>query len=384
MSVGATFEGGPLHPERWDFVGDVAGSLPWMRALRRPHCNLTCSELHVSGSVTALTLLAGYPRQINRLPSRKRRTVTPKLDPHLKRRTVLLVATALIATVALAACGSSSSGGGAAATTKTTAAVASGVDQTVAALVPAKIRAAGSLNVATGSGYAPFEFYGTDNKTLLGVDPDIVQAIGAILGLKVNLAKLQFDSIIPGLQSGRYDAGDAAMSVTPTRNKVVDFVSYFKGGTSLMVKSGSTLNLTLDNLCGHTIAAEKGTIYADDYLPKFSSTCTGAGSKAIKIGVYTDQPTATLAVQDGRADATMSDYGPLAYIAQQAGGKFEVLNINYKPSLYGIALPKGSTLAPAIEGALKALIANGTYEKILTKWQVVKGAITDPAISTNG
>lgn len=157
-----------------------------------------------------------------------------------------------------------------------------------AALVPAAVRQAGVLKVATGSGYPPFEFYDTDNKTLIGVDPELMQALGAELKLKVTLTDLKFDAIIPGLQSKRFDAGSAAMGITPVRNKVVDFVSYFEGGTSLMVKTGNPDKLTLATLCGHKIAVEKGTIYADDYLPSFASACTSAGKPAVSVDVYPD------------------------------------------------------------------------------------------------
>jgi polar amino acid transport system substrate-binding protein len=257
-----------------------------------------------------------------------------------------------------------------------------GAGQSAAALLPADIKQSGQLKVATGSGYPPFEFYGADNKTLIGVDPEIMQALGAAMGLKVTFADLKFDSIIPSLQAKRYDVGSAAMSVTPVRNKVVDFVSYFKGGTTLIVKAGNPSNLTLDSLCGHKLAVQKGTIYADDYVPEFNKACTDAGKPAINVDVYPDQPQATLALSSGRAEASMSDYGPLAYVAQQAKGQFEVLQENYKPSLYGIALPKGSALAPAIQAGLKQIIADGSYQKILQKWQVQAGAISDPTIST--
>ncbi len=77
----------------------------------------------------------------------------------------------------------------------------------------------------------------------------------------------------------------------------------------------------------------------------------------------------------------MSDYGPLAYIATPAKGQFEVLQENYKPAPYGIALPKGSALAPAVQAGLKEMIADGSYKKILDKWQVSAGAINAPTIS---
>jgi polar amino acid transport system substrate-binding protein len=217
-----------------------------------------------------------------------------------------------------AGAGASSSGGTSSAVAGSSGAAGGSADAAAAALVPANVRQTGELKVATGSGYPPFEFYGPDNKTLIGVDPEIMQAIGGVLGLKVTLTDLKFDSIIPGLAAKRYDVGDAAMSITPVRNKTVDFVSYFKGGTSLIVKSGNPANLTLDTLCGHKIAVEKGTIYADDYLPVFTKACTDAGKQAISVDLYPDQPQATLALSSGRAEASMSDYGPLAYIAQQA------------------------------------------------------------------
>lgn len=295
-------------------------------------------------------------------------------------RISMLGAGALAGVVALSGCASPGTGSAPSATTS----ISTSTDSALAALVPAEIKSSGVLNIATGAGYPPFEYYDTDNKTIIGFDPDLISAVAGELGLKPKFADLKFDAIIPGLQSKRYDVGSAALGVTAERLKVLDFVSYFKGGTSLMVKTGNPLKLTLTTMCGHTIAAQKGTIYSDDYLPAFNKACTSAGKKAITVGVYPDQPGATLAVSSGRADATMDDYGPLTYVAKQSKGTFEVLNVQYKTTPYGLAVPKGSKLAPAIEAALKKLIANGTYTKILDKWKLSAGAITEPVTSTNG
>lgn len=314
-------------------------------------------------------------------------TPQPKAAP--ARRTTLLATSVVAAVLLLGACGDiNGAGGGATAAPTGSEGAATAPAQTAhavvpeaAALLPADAKAKGVLTVATGEGYPPFEFYAADNKTLQGVDPELMSAVGDSLGLKADLKVLKFDAIIPGMQGGRYDVAAAAMGITPTRNKVVDFVSYFQGGTSIMFPKGNPLKLTLETMCGHTIAAQKGTIYATDYLPEFSKKCTDAGQKEINVAVYPDQPSATLAVSSGRADATMDDFGPLAYVAQQSNDKFEVLDANYKPAPYGIALDHGSELAPAVEKALEALIADGTYGKILEKWGVDAGAITDPAVS---
>nr|WP_240188921.1 ABC transporter substrate-binding protein [Nakamurella flavida] len=235
--------------------------------------------------------------------------------------------------------------------------------------------------VATGEGYPPFEFYAEDNTTLTGVDPDLVAAVAGALGLQPDLQVLKFDGIIPGLQGGRYDMAAAAMGVTDERNKVVDFVTYFEGGTSIMTAADNPLGLTLDNLCGHRIAAQKGTIYADNYLPLFNQTCLDAGQSEITVDIYPDAAQTNLAVGNGRADAVVSDFGPLAYAAQQANGQFFVLDASYDPAPYGFAVPNGSELAPAIEAALDAIVADGTYGEILDKWDVATGAITDPTVS---
>jgi polar amino acid transport system substrate-binding protein len=315
--------------------------------------------------------------------------MTSPLKATRTRPTMLLAVSVAAAALLLGACGdvngpsggapaaSPGAGGGASASTHTAHAVV----PEAAALLPADAKSKGTLTVATGEGYPPFEFYAEDNKTLQGVDPELISAVGESLGLKPDLKVLKFDAIIPGMQGGRYDVAAAAMGITPTRNKVVDFVSYFQGGTSIMFPKGNPLKLTLDTMCGHTVAAQKGTIYATDYLPKFVKKCTDGGQEAIKVAIYPDQPSATLAVSSGRADATMDDFGPLAYVAQQSNGKFEVLDANYSPAPYGIAMDHGSELAPAVEKALEALIADGTYGKVLDKWGVSAGAIKDPAVS---
>ena len=120
--------------------------------------------------------------------------------------------------------------------------------------------------------------------------------------------------------------------------------------------------------------------YADQYLPGFSQACTDAGQEAVTVDTYPDQPQATLALSSGRADATISDVGPLAYVAQQSEGRFEVLDANYQPAPYGLALPKGSELGPAVEAAVRALVADGTYAAVLERWDVQAGAVDDPVL----
>lgn len=306
------------------------------------------------------------------------------------RTPVRVVAVGITSSLLLTACGSSGGtsgqaapGGGSAASgaSSSSSSTALGKDDAIAAMVPASIRSSGKLTIATEGAYAPFELFASDNKTLIGVDPELGTALAQVMGLKANLVNVKFDSIIPGLQAKRYDVGMAAFGDTKVREKVVDFVTYFKGGSSLLVPAGNPKKLTLETLCGHKVAVEKGSIYESSVIPDLTATCKSAGKGAISTEVFPGQPEATLAVSSGRVEATISDFAPMAYTAKQSNGKFDVLPEQYKPIPWGIAMPKDSGLAQAMLAAVKKIMSQGAYQQILQKWDVTSGAITDPAIN---
>ncbi|MBV1780563.1 ABC transporter substrate-binding protein [Paeniglutamicibacter sp. ABSL32-1] len=245
------------------------------------------------------------------------------------------------------------------------------VNEDARALLPADIRESGVLRIASDPTYPPFEFYDTDNKTLIGWDADMGDAIGAVLGLKVEHVPATFDTILPGLASGKYDLGMSTFSVTAERRKAVDFVPYLQGGTGLAVAPGNPEKLSVDaaTLCGKAVAAQKGSIQSLDILPAFSKKCTEAGSPAIDMQFFPTQNDANLALTSGRVQGVMADSVSLAYQGKLAGGKFEVAQgPDYEPELTGTALGKKSGLLPAIQAATTAVLESPTYQEINTKW----------------
>ena len=196
-----------------------------------------------------------------------------------------------------------------------------GVNEAARALLPAEIREAGVLRIASDPTYPPFEFYDTDNKTLIGWDADMGDAIGAVLGLKVEHVPATFDTILPGLASGKYDLGMSTFSVTEERRKAVDFVPYLQGGTGLAVAPGNPEKLSVEaqSLCGKAIAAQKGSIQSLDILPAFSKKCTEAGNTAIDMQFFPTQNDANLALTSGRVQGVMADSVSLAYQGELAG-----------------------------------------------------------------
>lgn len=257
--------------------------------------------------------------------------------------------------------------------------VAVTVDAAAAAKVPTALKSKGTLTVAADASYAPNEFIDPDGKTVIGMDPDLAKALGATLGLKVTIVDAGFDGILPGLASGKYDLGMSSFTDTKAREKVVDFVTYFSAGTAFFIKTGGSTIDTLADLCGHTVAVETGTTQADDATAQ-SRACTKGGKKPVTVQAYPKQDGANLALSSGRAEVSMADSPVAAYQVTQSRGQFQLTGKSYGTAPYGIAVPKGNGFAAPVLLALKDLIADGAYTKILTTWNIESGAITSPVV----
>jgi polar amino acid transport system substrate-binding protein len=279
----------------------------------------------------------------------------------------------------LAGCGSSSSGTSSTATTASTP--SSSANATIVALVPAAIKSKGTLNVATEAQYAPNEFIAPDGHTVIGMDADLLHAIGALMGLKVDMINSNFEAIIPGLAAGRYDLGASSFTDTKEREKTVDFVDYFKAGISFYSKSSANPGVSkLADLCGKTVAVEKGTVELEEST-KQSAKCKKEGKKAVTVLSFPGQNPVTLAVVSGRAELAMADSPVVAYQIKQASGQLKLIGQSYGFAPYGIAIPKTTGMKAAVLAALGELITNGTYTKIMEKWGLQSGAITTPTVN---
>ena len=293
------------------------------------------------------------------------------------RRVVTTVATLASAAALVGGCGSSGS------SSESTSTPSGGAVANAAAakLVPAAVKSKGTLRVAADATYPPNESIATNGKTVVGMDADLAKAIGGALGLKVSVVNGTFDSIIPGLASGKYDLGMSSFTDTKEREQTVDFVTYFTAGTSFYVKSqGGPIVTSLADLCGRKVAVEKGTTQAADVTAQ-SKKCVAAGKPAVKLSVFPDQNGANLAINSGRADIGMADSPVAAYQVSKSGGQFKVVGKPYGTAPYGIAIPKGNGMDKAVLAAVKALMADGRYAAILKKWGVLDGALRSPQIN---
>jgi polar amino acid transport system substrate-binding protein len=300
----------------------------------------------------------------------------------MRLRLTAMAAVLAIAAVALGAgCGGDNDDNG---TTGTTAAggeltATPGInvprDEAIASAAASAVNQSGQLSIASDATYPPMEFFAKDNSTtVIGADADISKALGQIMGLQARVENTPFDSILPGLTAGKYDLGISSFTDTKDREKTNDFVTYAQAGTSFYASTSSDLEpKTLEDLCDHSVAIEKGTTQQEDAEAQ-AKKCN------VDVQVYPDQNGANLAISSGRAEVGMADSPVAAYIVEQSNGQFK-LGDAYGVAPYGIAMKKGSALAQPLLDAVKKLYDDGTMQKIFDYWQLPDTAIDNPQIN---
>lgn len=302
-----------------------------------------------------------------------------------KSRIAAVGAIAVAGTMLLTACGDQTkSGNNSSESTKGSAA---------ADLLPPEIKAKGVIKVGSDIAYPPVEFKDKSGKTV-GIDPDLGAALGKELGVTFQFENGTFDTLITGLRSKRYDLAMSAMTDTKdrqegvdsdTKKKVgegVDFVDYFTAGVSIYTKKGDDQGIkTWADLCGKKIAVQRNTV-SHDLAKAESKKC--AGGKTIAMETFDNDLEAQTRLRSGGADAGSSDFPVAAYAVKTSGGgkDFQIVGEQVQVAPYGIAVAKGNDqLTKAIQAALDALIKSGEYGKIIAKWGVEAGAVTEAKLN---
>lgn len=224
--------------------------------------------------------------------------------------------------------------------------------------VPMTHAADKTLVVATDTAFVPFEFKQDGKYT--GFDIQLWEAIAKQANLQYKLQPMDFNGIIPGLQTKSIDAALAGITIREDRSKVVDFSDpYYESGLAILAPEASTIK-TAKDLDGKTVAVKTGTVGVD-YMK--------ANVPGAKLKLFPNIDNAFLELATGRIDAVVHDTPNVQYYARTAGaGKVKVTGSLKSGDFYGIAFPKGSELVPVVNKALKELKANGTYDKLYETW----------------
>ena len=293
------------------------------------------------------------------------------------RRAAGIAAIVLAGPLALGACGSNSSGGSG--TSNSTGASATKV-AAVADLVPAQIRNSGTLKVAVPDGSAPLASV-NDSGQPVGMDVDMANAFGGLMGLKVQITAGSFDSQIPGLQSGKFDIAMGEYYITPARLASVDFVSGWRDYSSFATRSDDAYApKTPSELCGHSVGVLKGSAEEASVQDFNAKSC---GAHPMTIGSFPDQAASFLALNSKRIDAVVTGRGPLEAAAAQ-NKSFKITGeMGGGPTAVAVARTAGSAdMLKAIQSAYNQLIADGTYAAILKHWNTDYGSVPGATIYT--
>ncbi|GAA2242717.1 ABC transporter substrate-binding protein [Streptomyces amakusaensis] len=308
---------------------------------------------------------------------------------------------ALTAALVLAACGNPSEGGttGAAASTKGTGTrINTSPDQnrvttdkvdSIAAKLPERIRKRGTLEIVGSSGSdAPLTFHASDNKTVIGVEPDIAHLVADVLGLEPRMNSVSWENIFVGLDSAKYDVGFSNITDTEERKEKYDFATYRKDNLGFAAKKGSGLKIAgPKDVAGRTIAVSSGT-NQEKLLVEWSAEAVKAGLKPVDIKYYQSESDTYLALQSGRIDLFL---GPHPTAAHQAAttGRSEVVGTysGAGATLQGLiaaTTKKDSGLVEPLADALNEVIRNGAYAKVLKRWGLSDEAVSRSEINPPG
>lgn len=222
----------------------------------------------------------------------------------------------------------------------------------------------GTLTVGTSADYPPFE--NLENGEAVGLDIDIAKAVAEELGLKCEVKNLQFDAILPAIQSGgQVDIGISGITVDPDRKKTVDFTSsYYTDDQAIatMKDSGITKNNANEELnkSGVVIAVQSGTT-GEDYCKENYPNAT--------IQSYGNSTDAFAAMQAGQANAVCTNAAVVKNMLASAYTNAEVVVSVATGEEYAIAVSRdNSELTKLIDEAIKKLTDSGKIEELTNKW----------------
>lgn len=219
--------------------------------------------------------------------------------------------------------------------------------------------AADSVIVAHDTNFKPFEFRDT-NGDYTGFDIELWEAIASKIGLDYKFQPMDFNGIVPGLQSGQVDVGIAGMTITPARAKVIAFSDpYYDSGVQMLVMADRDDIKSIDDLTGKAISTKLGT----------SSEAFAKNFGKAEVKLYPNNDAMFMELISGGADAVIFDLPVVQDFASTVGkGKVKLVGPLYQGQSYGIGFPKGSELVVKVNKVLAEMKLDGSYDALYMKW----------------
>lgn len=269
---------------------------------------------------------------------------------------ILALVLALVLCFAFVACNSSEEETTAPASSESSAADGSASASSDASLE--NVKKSGKLSIATSPDFPPFE--SLDGDKVVGIEIDILEMIAEKLGVELEINQMDFDSVLPGIQSGKFDVGVSGITVTEDRKANADFTDpYFLAAQAIIVMNGSDIKSKAD-LEGKKVSVQTGTT-AEEYCMK----------NGYEVLAYQANNDALSALTNGKVDAWVVDNQTGIAMSKDTNGKTVVLDEAMTTEPYSFAFKKGSTsLVNEINGYIQGWLKDGTIEKIFEKYDI--------------
>jgi polar amino acid transport system substrate-binding protein len=258
----------------------------------------------------------------------------------------------------------------------------------IAALVPAEIRTRGSLVVGTtGNGTPPLSFRADDDKTVIGVEPDLAQLVADVLGLKLDLRASSWENLFLSVENRQFDAGFSNITVTEERKDKYDFATYRKDTIAFEVRAEKNITVREPkDIAGLTLGVSAGT-NQEQILLRWDQQNKEAGLAPVKFQYYQATSDYYLALQSGRIDAYAGPNPTSAYHVAVEGKTKIVGTVSGGgtiPADIAAMTKKDDGLVKALQQALDTVIKNGQYAEVLKRWNLASEALPASEVNPQG
>lgn len=218
------------------------------------------------------------------------------------------------------------------------------------------------LEVVTDPSFVPFEMMDQESGEMVGFDMDIISELAERAGFEYNLRTMDFNGIIPAVQTGNVDIAIAGITITDERAEIVDFSDpYYDSGLRILVGANDDSVQDLEDLNGKKVGTKVGST-SYDFLQ------SNLGDDA-DITPYPGSSDMYMALLGGSVDAVFYDAPNVGYFSQTKGeGRVKVVGDLYEGQQYGIVFVKGSEWVEPVNEALAEMKEDGTYDEIHSKW----------------
>jgi polar amino acid transport system substrate-binding protein len=250
--------------------------------------------------------------------------------------------------------------------------------------LPEKYKSAGKIVIGTTPNYPPVTFKDPATNQLTGYDIEIGNAIGEKLGIKVEWQETSFEQMISAVTTDRIDVILGGMNDLPARREAIDFVDYMKSGVQFFVQHKRSAEFKeATDLCGKTVGASRRTNFPKDIDAWSQEWCVKAGKPPIQVLGTEGSADARAQLRQGRIDAGAQGNESLPYLMKLDPDTYQLLGAPFAITYQGVGVAKtNAALRDAVAAALKAMLADGSYKKIVDKYEVQPSAITEVAVNS--